>query len=67
MEYCTVKEIAKNWGISSRMVSIYCKDNRITGAFKMGNMWLVPQNAEKPLDLRIYNGKKKAEEDTSHE
>lgn len=60
MEYCTVKEIADSWGVSSRMVSIYCKDNRIAGAFKMGNMWLVPQDAEKPVDMRINNGRKKA-------
>ena len=57
MDYCTVKEIAKKWGISSRMVSIYCKEKRIPGAFKMGNMWLIPQNACKPFDLRANNGK----------
>lgn len=62
MDYCTVKEIAEQWGISSRMVSIYCKDNRIQGTVKIGNMWLVPTDAEKPEDLRKNNGKKVSED-----
>jgi len=62
MEYCTAKEIAVNWGVSSRMVSIYCQAKRIDGALKKGNMWLVPQNATKPADLRVNNGRKKQEQ-----
>lgn len=62
MDYCTVKEIAEQWGISSRMVSIYCKEKRIQGTVKMGNMWLVPADAEKPEDLRKKNGKKVSED-----
>ena len=61
MDYCTVKEIAEKWEITSRMVSIYCKENRIPGAFKLGNMWLIPQEAERPIDQRVNNGKKKME------
>lgn len=66
MEYYTVKEIAAIWGVSSRMVSLYCKENRIEGALKKGNLWLIPQNAQKPCDLRVNNGRKKAAE-VSHE
>ena len=61
MEYFTVRETADAWGISSRMVSVYCKENRIPGALKKGNMWLIPNDAEKPADLRVNNGKKKTE------
>lgn len=67
MEYYTVKEIAVIWGVSARMVSLYCKENRIDGALKKGNMWLVPQNAQKPCDMRINNGKRKRTGGTSHE
>ena len=63
MEYYTVKEIAKIWGVSSRMVSIYCKENRIEGALKKGNMWLVPRDAKKPNDLRKNNGRRKTSEE----
>ena len=61
MEYYTVREIADAWGISSRMVSVYCKENRIPGVLKKGNMWLIPNDAKKPADLRANNGRKKNE------
>lgn len=52
MEYLTVKEAGEKWGISSRMVTVYCTEKRIPGAIKKGNLWLIPDNAEKPKDLR---------------
>lgn len=56
-EYLTVKEMAECWGITSRMVTVYCKENRIPGAMKKGNLWLIPSDAEKPDDNRKNNGK----------
>ncbi len=61
MEYLTVKEMAERWGISSRMVTIYCKEGRIPGAIKKGNLWLLPEDTERPIDNRKYNGKKNNE------
>ena len=52
MDYLTVKEAGEKWGISSRMVSYYCVQNRIQGAIKKGNLWLIPSNAQKPKDKR---------------
>lgn len=52
MEYLTVKEIGNKWGITSRMVNVYCSKGRIPGAIKKGNLWLVPYDAVKPEDLR---------------
>jgi predicted site-specific integrase-resolvase len=52
MEYLTVKEIGEKWGITSRMVNVYCTKGRIPGAVKKGNVWLIPENAKKPEDLR---------------
>lgn len=52
MEYLTVKEMGEKWGITSRMVNVYCTKGRIPGAVKKGNLWLIPENAEKPEDLR---------------
>ena len=57
MEYLTVKEVAEMWGITSRMVTVYCSDGRLPGAVKKGNLWLVPEDAEKPDDNRKNNGK----------
>ena len=58
MDYLTVKEIAIQWGITDRMVSIYCSQGRIPGAVKKGNLWLVPCDAKKPEDKRKYNSRK---------
>ena len=58
MEYLTVKEAGEKWGISGRMVTYYCEAERIKGAVKKGNLWLVPTNAEKPLDGRYKSNKK---------
>lgn len=45
-------EAAEKWGISERRVQILCKENRIQGVSKIGYMWLIPKDAEKPLDKR---------------
>jgi hypothetical protein len=52
MDYLTVKETGKKWGITARAVTYHCVAGRIKGALKKGNLWLVPANAEKPHDGR---------------
>lgn len=53
MKYLTVKETGEKWNITGRMVTYYCETGRITGAEKKGNLWLVPEEAVKPIDKRI--------------
>ncbi|MBR2741578.1 Fic family protein [Candidatus Saccharibacteria bacterium] len=48
MEYLSVAEIAKKWGISERAVRHYCTENRIIGAKYDKGIWLIPADAEKP-------------------
>jgi hypothetical protein len=57
MDYITTKDAAAKWGISDRRVLQYCTANRIDGAIKMGNMWLIPKTVEKPIDGRTKQGK----------
>ena len=45
MDYMTLKEASKKWGISSRQINYYCVDGRIPGAVKMATIWLIPKNA----------------------
>ena len=52
MEYYTVKEMGEKWGVTSRMVNVYCSTGRIPGAIKKGNLWLVTEDAIKPEDQR---------------
>lgn len=55
MEYMSCPEAAKKWGISERRVQRLCKDNRMPGVSKLGNMWLIPKDAVKPADRRRKN------------
>ncbi len=37
---------------------IFCEADRIKGALKKGNLWLIPADAEKPVDGRYKENKK---------
>ncbi len=53
MEYLSVAEIAKKWGVSDRMVRNYCATGRIPGAFLCGKTWGIPADALKPLRVSV--------------
>lgn len=63
MEYMSAREAADKWGISQRRVAVLCSENRIENAAMLGNMWIIPNTAKKPVDARSlrYN---KSEEKT---
>lgn len=68
MEYMSCAEAANKWGISERRVQKLCEENRIAGVSKIGFMWLIPKDAEKPVDARFKNTRKKLlREETNHE
>ena len=52
MKYITASEAAEKWNISQRRVQIRCSQNRITGVFKLGENWAIPNDAVKPNDKR---------------
>lgn len=52
MDCITAQEAAEKWGITRRRVQILCVENRIKGAKRLGNMWVIPKDAEKPIDGR---------------
>ena len=52
LQYITAREAAEKWNISQRRVSILCAENRIPDVAMLGNMWIIPRNAEKPDDAR---------------
>jgi hypothetical protein len=51
-EYMTAQEAAEKWEVSLRWVQRLCKEKRIDGAMNIGRVWLIPQNAKKPIDKR---------------
>lgn len=48
MDYISVAETAKRWGLSERSVRNYCAHGRVAGAFLTGKTWNVPATATKP-------------------
>ncbi len=57
MKYISTSEAAEKWGLSRRRVAILCKENRIEGAQRAGQTWIIPETAGKPADARIKSGK----------
>ena len=52
MDYMTLKEAAEKWGVTPRRVNYYFAGERIPGAVKMATIWLIPKEAEQPMDRR---------------
>lgn len=52
MNYLSVAQTAEKWDMSPRRVQVLCNEGRILGAQRVGNMWTIPENAEKPADAR---------------
>ena len=52
MELLTTTQMAEKWEISRRRVTTLCKEGRIEGAMLRGNTWLIPDDAQKPDDIR---------------
>ncbi|MBQ2717267.1 MAG: Fic family protein [Clostridia bacterium] len=66
------KQAAKMWNISDRRVRTLCLNGQIDGAYQVGKIWYIPDDAQKPKDGRIKSKeslvelieKKKAELDS---
>lgn len=62
LAYMTAGEAAEKWGISHRRVITLCRESRIPNAAMLGNMWIIPRDAEKPVDGRTVRYNKKNSE-----
>lgn len=62
MEYIKVSKAAEKWGLSPRRVRFLCAQNRIEGVIRKGKLYMIPQNAPKPIDARTLKGVKISEE-----
>ena len=57
MDYMTLKEASEKWGVTPRRINYYCAAGRIPGAVKMETIWLIPNDAKKPMDMRTKQGR----------
>ena len=73
MNYLSVADMSKKWGISERSVRNYCAAGKIPGAFLAGKTWQIPETAAKPARvnaktdtvnylLRILQGEKRTQQ-----
>jgi len=52
MKYMSAAEACERWGVSLRQVQRLLAGGRMPGAKKYGRAWMIPADAEKPMDLR---------------
>lgn len=51
------REMSEIWGVSERRITQLCKDGKIPGVVKDGKLWKIPDDAVRPVDNRIINGR----------
>lgn len=64
MEYIKVSEAAERFGISVHRVQELCKNHKIEGAVRFGRDWMIPKDAQKPIDGRRKKTAQTVEEET---
>ena len=57
MDLISTKDAAAKWDITQRRVIVLCSEGRIPGAQIVGNSWVIPERAKKPLDARTKEAK----------
>ena len=55
-EYLYVREAAALWNVTPRAVTALCKEGKIENARKENGVWVIPADAERPLDHRVKTG-----------
>ena len=49
MKYLSVKQMAERWKLTDRSVRRYCDMGMIDGAFPVDGIWIIPEDAKKPV------------------
>ena len=57
LEYMTTQEAADLWGIKIRRVQTLCESGKIDNASRLGQIWVIPKGASKPIDGRTKAAK----------
>lgn len=57
MNYIKVDEAAEKWNISTRRTQDLCRMGKVPGAKRFGTNWMIPSDAERPVDGRSKTGR----------
>ena len=52
MGYISVFEASQKWDMTERRITMLCRMDKIPGARKEGKLWMIPDDASKPVDGR---------------
>ena len=52
-----VRDAAEKWGLSERRVASLCASGMIEGALRKGHVWMIPSDAQRPVDGRLKEQK----------
>ena len=55
--YMSITQASEKWNLSKRRINTLCSQNRIPRVTRIGTIWAIPVDAEKPSDARIKNGR----------
>lgn len=56
-EWLSPSQVAEKWGVKERQVQLLCSQGKIEGVRRLGRSWLIPMDAEKPIDGRTLAAK----------
>ena len=66
MGIMSVKQAAVKWGIKPRRVQEMIREGRLPEAYKIETIWVMPDDTQKPRDLRLDRWKKKKDSETDN-
>ncbi len=61
-DYIKISEAAEKWGLSPRQVQHLCTLGSVVGAVKFGRDWMIPKDAQKPIDGRTKKARESRNE-----
>ena len=62
IDWITPLQAAQKWRITERQVQAMCKSRKIEGVIRVSKVWLIPKNAQRPIDGRTRAAKQKGSE-----
>ena len=62
LDWITPLQASEKWGITERQVQAMCKSGKIAGTLRLSKVWLIPKDAQRPLDGRTKTAKQQKEQ-----
>ena len=56
MQYRSIDQVAREWGLTPRRIQALCAEGAISGAVRFGRAWMIPEDTKKPADRRRRAG-----------